>query len=383
MTPASIQQEFAKFFKKESDFIVKAPGRINLIGEHTDYNDGFVLPAAIDKAIYFAVSQRTDNQINIYATDLNDSINLTTNSLKKTEKGWANFLVGVMVETFQNQALPNGFDVAFGGDIPLGAGLSSSAAVESGIVYTLNQLFDLKLEKKQMALIAQAAEHNFAGVKCGIMDMFASIHGKNESVIRLDCRDLSYEYFPFHAPNHTLILCNTGVKHNLGDSEYNKRRAECEEGVRVLQEAFPQINSLRDADMNMLRSQTDKLSDVVFRRCKYVITEIERVPKACEALLNDDLVTFGKFMYETHDGLQNDYEVSCEELDFLVDKTRNLDYVLGSRMMGGGFGGCTINIVEKKHAELFISTMKSAYEAKFNVNFEAYEVALKNGVEIA
>jgi len=240
-----------------------------------------------------------------------------------------------------------------------------------------------------LALIAQQAEHNFAGVKCGIMDMFASIHGKENAVIKLDCQDLSFEYFPFHAPDYTLVLCNTGVKHNLGDSEYNKRREECEEGVRIMQNAFPQIDSLRDATPQMLRSQADKLPPIVYKRCKYVIEEIERVNIACKALENNDFVTFGQKMYETHEGLSKEYEVSCPELDFLVEQSHEMNLppsgglrgVVGARMMGGGFGGCTINLVNIDVVDEFINQIQIAYNQEFKRELVCYKVQITNGVE--
>ncbi|MBA4848782.1 galactokinase [Emticicia sp. BO119] len=382
MYPENIKQKFSEIFNQNPDIIVRAPGRINLIGEHTDYNDGFVLPAAIDKAIYFAVSKRNDKAIKLFAFDLDDSYEFSLDNLTRSDKGWANFLIGMVAEMTRNSdKLTNGFNAVFGGDVPLGAGLSSSAAVESGIGFTLNQLYGFELSGINLALTAQQAEHNFAGVKCGIMDMFASIHGKTKSVIKLDCRDLSYEYFPFNTTEYTIVLCNSGVKHNLGDSEYNKRRAECEEGISILQEAFPQVNSLRDATIPMLRAQSDKLPQVVFNRCRYVVEEINRVELACKDLLDDDFIAFGQKMYETHEGLSDLYEVSCPELDFLVEQTINNEAVAGARMMGGGFGGCTINLVKKESVHDFLAEIGKAYETKFNQKLESYKVAITNGVE--
>ncbi|WP_394995013.1 galactokinase [Emticicia sp.] len=377
-----INQKFEDIFDHTPFLSVRAPGRINLIGEHTDYNHGFVLPAAIDKAIYFAISPRNDQECKLYSYDLHDSHQFSLEKIEKSDKGWANFLIGVLAEIIKKgHKIPNGFNVVFGGDVPLGAGLSSSAAVESGMGFALNQLFNLGISKLDLALIAQQAEHNFAGVKCGIMDMFASIHGKKNSVIKLDCQDLSFEYFPFHAPDYTIVLCNSGIKHNLGDSEYNKRRAECEEGVKIMQNAFPQINSLRDVSAQMLRSQSDKLPSIVYKRCKYVVEEIERVTIACEALEKDDLVTFGQKMYETHEGLSQEYEVSCIELDFLVEQTLSLETVIGARMMGGGFGGCTINLVKTDAVDTFIEEIQTAYNQTFNTELHSYKVNITNGVE--
>lgn len=378
----NIKQKFSDLFSQSPEILVRAPGRINLIGEHTDYNDGFVLPAAIDKAIYFAVSKRDDAKVSLFAYDLDDAYEFSLDDVSKSEKGWANFLIGMVAEmTRANDKLTQGFNVVFGGDVPLGAGLSSSAAVESGIGFALNQLYGFGLSSIDLALTAQRAEHNFAGVKCGIMDMFASIHGKEKAVIRLDCRNLSYEYFPFNTTEYDIILCNSGVKHNLGDSEYNKRRAECEEGISILQHAFPQINSLRDVTTAMLRSQADKLPQIVYNRCRYVVEEINRVELACKALLENDFVSFGEKMYETHQGLSELYEVSCPELDFLVEQTIDNEAIAGARMMGGGFGGCTINLVKKEAVDTFLEEISKAYEARFGQKLVSYKVAITNGVE--
>lgn len=382
MINAILTEKFKEYFDENPTILVKAPGRINLIGEHTDYNNGFVLPAAIDKAIYFVISPRNDRKCILVAHDLDDSHEFSLDNLQKSEKSWANFLIGVLAEIIaKGKQINTGFNVVFGGNVPLGAGLSSSAAVESGIGFALNELFDLELSKLDLALIAQQAEHKYAGVNCGIMDMFASIHGKENSVIKLDCQDLSFEYFPFDFPEYSLVLCNTGVKHNLGDSEYNQRRAECEEGISILQRAFPQVDSLRDVTMQMLSSQADKLSEVVYRRCKYIVEEIERVTIACQALENGDLTTFGQKMYETHEGLSKEYEVSCPELDFLVEQTFNFEAVVGARMMGGGFGGCTINLIKVDAVDEFIKKMTFAYHQAFNIELQTYKVNISNGVE--
>lgn len=383
MTNAILTKKFKEHFNANPTLLVRAPGRINLIGEHTDYNNGFVLPAAIDKAIYFAISPRNDQKCIIYAYDLDDSYEFSLDNLQKSEKGWANFLLGVLAEIVsEGKQINTGFNLVFGGDVPLGAGLSSSAAVESGIGFALNELYNLDLSKLDLALIAQQAEHKYAGVNCGIMDMFASIHGKENAVIKLDCQDLSFEYFPFDFPDYTLVLCNTGVKHNLGDSEYNQRRAECEEGIRILQSAFPQIDSLRDVTIQMLSSQADKLSSIVYNRCKYVVEEIERVTIACKALENGDLRGFGQKMYETHEGLSKEYEVSCPELDFLVEHSQDFETVVGARMMGGGFGGCTINLIKTDAVDEFIEKMSFAYHQAFNIQLQTYIVNISNGVEV-
>ena len=382
MYPKNIIGQFKELYLKTPTLVVRGPGRINLIGEHTDYNDGFVLPAAIDKAIYFAIAPREDETCNVYAFDLNSSDTFKISTIQKSEKSWANYLIGVVDELQKAGQKIKGFDLVFGGDIPLGAGVSSSAAVETGLAFALNQLFDLGLETMKMVKIGKAAENNFVGVNCGIMDQFASMFGKKDAVIRLDCRSLEYQHFPLSLPNHTVILCNSGVKHSLGDSEYNTRRLECEEGLRILGEIYPNVKSFRDLTLTMVEDAKTSLSENVYKRCVYVVGEIDRVIVACEALEQNDLATFGKKMYETHDGLQHNYAVSCEELDFLVDQTREDDTVIGSRMMGGGFGGCSINIVEKSKAEAFLNRIKKAYQEKYHKELVTYEVALTNGTEI-
>lgn len=381
MYPNAISEKFQALFSNKPQLIVRAPGRINLIGEHTDYNDGFVLPAAINRAIYFAISPRTDRLCHTFAYDLNEAYQFSLDSLVKTDTNWVNYLMGVADELQKAGYSFNGFNVVFGGDIPSGAGVSSSAAVETGLAFAINQLFSLGLDTMSMVKIGKAAENNFVGVNCGIMDQFASMFGKKDTVMRLDCRDLSFQHFPLPLPNHIIILCNSGVKHSLGDSAYNTRRQECEQGVDILQQFFPHIKSLRDVTPTMLESKKTHLPENVYQRCRYVTGEIERVVIACEALQANDLATFGKKMYETHDGLQHDYAVSCEEIDFLVEQTRDNPAVLGSRLMGGGFGGCTINIVEKPASFAFLQQMNASYEAKFGKALVCYEVALTNGTE--
>ncbi|MBP6387179.1 MAG: galactokinase [Pseudarcicella sp.] len=382
MYSLQIEEKFKELYKSQAQIIVRAPGRINLIGEHTDYNDGFVLPAAINRAVYFAISLREDNQCNCYAYNLDSQFSFATNNLTKTKYSWVNYLIGVVDEFQKAGKITKGFDLVVGGNIPLGAGVSSSAAVETGLAFALNHLNKTHLSTIEMVQIGKAAENNFVGVNCGIMDQFASMFGKKDSVIRLDCRSLEYEYFPLNLPNHTVILCNSGVKHSLGDSEYNTRRLECEEGLRILHSIYPTVKSFRDVHPAMVEQNKNSFSENVYKRCMYVTSEIERVVDACKALAEDDLVTFGRKMYETHDGLQHDYHVSCEELDFLVDQTRNNPAVLGSRMMGGGFGGCTVNIVEKKEAENFLIAMRKAYENKYKKELVTYNVELTNGTEI-
>ena len=392
---SSIENQFEQVFNQKPQIIVRSPGRINLIGEHTDYNGGFVLPAAIDKAVYLAVSAREDDECHFVAHDLKECYKTTLHNLVKTdEKGWANYLMGV-IKTISDMGFRmsdntqhsthnsqlKGINLVFGGDLPSGGGVSSSAAIENGIGFALNHLFNLGLTRLDLVKISQQSENNFVGMQCGVMDMFASMMGQERSVIRLDCRSLEYEYFPFDTSNYILVLCDTRVKHALVDSEYNTRRAECEEGIAILKKYDPSVLSLRDVSFEFLLSHQKDLSEVVFKRCKYVVEEIERVEKACKALINNDLETFGALMYATHDGLNLEYEVSCPELNYLVEKARLYPYpsVLGARMMGGGFGGCTLNLVKKEAADDFISTLSKAYFEKFNIDMLAYKVVIENG----
>ena len=394
---SNIENQFEQVFNQKPQIIVRSPGRINLIGEHTDYNDGFVLPAAIDKAVYLAVSAREDDECHFVAHDLKECYKTTLHNLVKTdEKSWANYLMGV-IKTISDMRyeisdlspkseIPypkslRGINLVFGGDLPSGGGVSSSAAIENGIGFAINHLFNLGLTRLELVKISQQSENNFVGMQCGVMDMFASMMGQERSVIRLDCRSLAYEYFPFDTSNYILVLCDTRVKHALVDSEYNTRRAECEEGIAILKKYDPSVLSLRDVNFEFLLSHQTDLSEVVFRRCKYVVEEIARVEKACKALIDNDLEIFGALMYATHDGLNLEYEVSCPELNFLVEMARLYPYpsVLGARMMGGGFGGCTLNLVKKEAADDFISTLSKAYLEKFNIDMLAYKVVIENG----
>ncbi len=338
MILSSIKEKFQQHFGTPG-LIVRSPGRINLIGEHTDYNLGFVLPAAIDKAIYIAISKRDDAEIHLYAGDLEQSFETTTTTLQPSDKQWPNFILGVTDQLIKAGHTIGGFNAVVMGDVPLGAGLSSSAAVECATAFALNTLFGLGLDKKSMVLFSQKAENEFVGLQCGIMDMFASMFGKKEHVIRLDCRSLDYAYMPFDTTDISILLFDTGVKHSLASSEYNLRRQECEEGVRIIHEKYPEVQSLRDATSEMVNECLSTGDQVVYRRCKYMVEEIQRLQDACTDLINHDMISFGKKMFITHDGLSKLYEVSCPEADGLVDMVRNNDAVLGARMMGGGFGG--------------------------------------------
>ncbi|MCC6282788.1 MAG: galactokinase [Saprospiraceae bacterium] len=383
MNAITVNSAFEQHFSTAPDITVRAPGRINLIGEHTDYNGGFVLPAAIDKAIWLAAGKRSDGRFAFYALDLNDNyVSDDADTVFQDRHKWANYLLGVISEARKDGLHIGGLNVVFGGDVPLGAGLSSSAALESGTMFILNELFQLGLSRMDIVRLAQRGENNFVGMKCGIMDMFASVISRENTVVRLDCRSLEYEYFPFDAPGYSLVLCDSGVKHTLVDSEYNTRREECEEGVAVLKQYNPGISTLRDVSLELLKQHAAELRPVVFRRCKYVVEEIARVQLACAALQRNDLATLGQLMFQTHDGLNLEYEVSVPEINFLVEKARENPAVLGARMMGGGFGGCTINLVETAGLEDFIETTSAAYLSKYGITLKTYPVKLTAGTSV-
>jgi galactokinase len=381
MIVATVRKVFQQHFG-EPDFIVRSPGRINLIGEHTDYNMGFVLPAAIDKAIYVAIKKRNDTEIHLVAGDLVDTFQSSLETMQYSEKQWPNYLMGVADQLIKAGYSIKGFEAVVMGDVPLGAGLSSSAAVECAMAFALNTLFDLGIDKKTMVQVSQKAENEFVGLKCGIMDQFASMFGKKEQVIRLDCRSLEYAYMPFATNEINILLFDTGVKHSLASTEYNLRREECEAGVAIIQKKYPGVQSLRDANIEMVNDCLRGGDDTVYRRCRYMVEEIQRLQDACEDLVQHNMVAFGKKMFDTHDGLSKLYEVSCKEADALVDMVRNHEAVLGARMMGGGFGGCTINIVVKGKEEALISEVAAKYTALFNRELKTYVVTIDDGTSL-
>lgn len=379
---SKVNQVYLSKFESQP-ILIHSPGRVNLIGEHTDYNDGFVLPAAIDKVIAVAIGKNDRNMIRAYSVDMDEYLEVDLSKELKSRPGeWISYVKGVVSELRKKGYEPGGFDMVFGGDIPIGAGLSSSAALEGGILKGLDALYDLGLNGELMAKIGQLTEHNHVGVRCGIMDQFINIHGKDKYVLRLDCRTLEYEYFPFDRKDIRIVLCNSKVSHNLASSEYNVRRAQCEEGVKVIKEHHPFVENLRDVSLDLLYSHQQEMDEVVFRRCKYVIEENQRVIDACHDLEKNDLVRFGLRMLESHRGLSKDYEVSCPELDTLVDIAKDLPGVLGCRMMGGGFGGCTINLVEKKQVKSFMRTVAKEYLERIGFETEIYVTKLGDGVRV-
>ncbi|MDR1121196.1 MAG: galactokinase [Dysgonamonadaceae bacterium] len=381
MDITKIKNKFKELYGAEGA-VYTSPGRINLIGEHTDYNGGFVLPGAIDKAIYCVIKPNGTAKVRAYAPDENpEKVSLNNEfGLEEADKPkdrWAQYIFGVCREMTKKCAKIPGFDIVISGEVPLGAGMSSSAALESCVGFALNDTFNLGFDRFQLALIGQATEHNYVGVKCGIMDQFASCFGKEGSLIRLDCRSLEYEYFPFDPKGYRLVLINTCVAHMLG-GEYNERRESCERVVAAIAVKHPKVRFLRDANLDMLKEVSDKVSAVDYIRAEFVIEEIQRLLDTCELLKEGDYEAAGRKMYETHTGLSLKYTVSCPELDFLNEKAKEYG-VAGSRVMGGGFGGCTINLVKEDKYDQFIQQTTEAYEKTFNIKPLVYDVVIKDG----
>lgn len=377
-----IKREFNKRFN-EDPLMVAAPGRINLIGEHVDYNQGLVFPAAIDKYIYGAISLAEKSSSHIVALDKNESLEINLNAIVKHSEGhWGNYISGVVSGIQKRGKKIHNFNYMFAGDIPLGAGLSSSAALENSIAFSLNELLKLEFTREELIKISLEAEHEFAGVECGIMDQTASMKGKADHAILLNCKDFSYSLIPLNLADYQLILINTNVKHVLSDSPYNERKNQCKEGLQILQLKYPELGSLAEAKLLQLEECKSKMSNVVYNRSLFVIEEVRRVKEAKVAVLNQEWERFGELLYASHDGLRNLYEVSCPELDFLVDFTRDKEAILGSRMMGGGFGGCTLNLVKKTGMDNFIATIVKKYESKFVLQPDTYLVKTSNGTQL-
>ncbi len=368
-----LRTAFIERFSSNPIFYASA-GRINLIGEHTDYNGGFVFPGAIDKYIMTAININGTDKVRLYSVDMNQYTEFGLREEDKPAEQWACYVFGVCREVIKRGFEVKGFDAVFAGDVPLGAGLSSSAALESCFAYALNDLFnDNKISIFELALIGQSTEHNYCGVNCGIMDQFASVFGKKDCLMRLDCRSLEFKYFPFKPVGYKLVLVNSQVKHELVDSPYNKRRESCERVAKTLG-----VETLRDADMSMLEAAKAQISDEDYKRAVYVIGEKQRVLDVCEALEKGDYETVGQRMYETHHGLSKDYEVSCEELDFLNDVAKECG-VTGSRIMGGGFGGCTINLVKEDLYDTFVQTAKTKFNEKYGIEPIIIDVVISDG----
>ena len=372
-----IEEKFKSLFG--NDYMVyTSPGRVNLIGEHTDYNGGFVFPGAIDKGIYAVINPNGTDKVRAYSLDYSQQAEFGMNEEDAPQESWARYIFGVCREMKKRGFEPKGFDTVFIGDVPLGAGMSSSAALESTFANALNEIFNLNIDRFELARIGQSTEHNYCGVKCGIMDQFASVFGKKGHLMRLNCATMEFEYFPFNPEGYKVVLLDTVVKHELASSAYNKRRESCENACAHIKANHPEVNFLSDATMAMLDEVKSEISEEDYMRAVYVIGEKQRVLDVCAALEKGDYETVGDRMFGTHYGMSKEYEVSCEELDFLNDIAKQCG-VTGSRVMGGGFGGCTINLVKEDLYDNFIATAKKEYLAKYNREPKVYDVVISDG----
>jgi len=373
-----VRSRFKKHFDGAEGSVYASPGRVNLIGEHTDYNGGFVFPGAIDKGMVAEIKINGTEKVRAYSIDLKDYVEFGLNEEDAPRASWARYIFGVCREMAKRGAIVHGFDTAFAGDVPLGAGMSSSAALESTYAFALNDMFNCGIDKFELAKIGQSTEHNYCGVKCGIMDQFASVFGKAGSLILLDCRSLEYKYYPFNPKGYKLVLLDTVVKHELASSAYNKRRISCETACAAIRKNHPAVEFLRDATMDMLNEVKAEITEEDYMRAEYVIGEVQRVMDVCAALEVGDYETVGARMYETHWGMSKLYEVSCEELDFLNECAKK-NGVTGSRVMGGGFGGCTINLVKDELYDAFLWDAQETFKAKFGVSPKVYDVVISDG----
>jgi len=378
-----LRRKYLEIFDEKPHILAKAPGRANIIGEHTDYNGGFVLPVGIDKNIYAFSSKRNDNTVHIYSYDFQESASFSIENLTYEEtRRWVNYQKGVFNELQKAGYELSGINMVFGGDIPIAAGLSSSAALELVTAVTLESLFDLNINDLELIKLCQSAEKNFVGVQCGIMDQFASRMAKKDYAVLLDCKTLEYKYIPFKQDSYYIVLCNTLKKRELVDSEYNKRKKECEEGVTFFQKLNPEIEFLRDVDVDLFNSKKNEMPENIQKRCGHVIYENKRVIDCVEALENDDFEKMKNLLFESHYSLKDLYEVSCKELDILVEIARDCEGASGSRMMGAGFGGCTINVVEKSKIEEFSSTINSEYYKQTSIKPEIYICRIEDGAGV-
>lgn len=373
---------FEKSFGTTPQKIVLSPGRINIIGEHIDYNDGYVLPAAIDKIICFAFEKNNTQKSKIIAIDLNEEFEIDlTQEIQLSEVVWTNYILGVIKQLQDNGFSFEGFNCVFSSNIPVGSGLSSSAALECGMIFGIKELFNLTIEKVDISLLGQKAEH-WVGINCGIMDQFSSVHGLENKVIKLDCNTLDFEYHNADFKDYSLVLFDSNVKHSLFTSEYNNRRLECEEGLSIIKSHFPEIKTFRDCKEEQLLSIQDKMNEIVFKRVHFVVKEIRRVSEACEALDNGNIELLGQLLFDTHDGLSKEYEVSCPELDFIVEQAKKEETVIGSRLMGGGFGGCAITLIKKGNEKNVKEKFTSLYFDTFGIDLKIYDVKISNGTTL-
>ena len=372
-----VKEEFIKIFKIDP-ILIFSPGRINIIGEHTDYNGGFVFPAAVDKGIAAAIQKSNTGKCTAVAIDLESTIEFELSTIKPSKEGsWENYVFGVVAEIQNRNKIIGDFNIIFKGNVPAGSGMSSSAALENSVVFGLNELFDLGLTKTEMILISQKAEHNYVGVKCGIMDQYASMFGIKNNALLLDCRTIKSTAYEIDFKDYQLMLINTNVKHSLSDSAYNDRRSACESIAELLN-----IETLREASEEDLEKIIDKVTPENYQKALYVIQEINRTQKAAKAIKENDLETLGTLIYASHNGLQNQYKVSCDELDFLVNQAKKNKHVLGARMMGGGFGGCTINLIARSEVKAFEKSASKAYKNKFNKECSVYFIELSDGTHL-
>jgi galactokinase len=374
-----IKDVFRKLYEEEP-LLVRSPGRINLIGEHTDYNEGFVLPAAVDKYVNVAASRRSDDLIRMYAVQYAEQVEVRVADIKPVPGSWTNYVLGVVDQLIKRGYDIGGFNMVVDGNVPTGAGLSSSAAIECAVCFALKELFNIELTKLDMALISQKAEHTFPGVQCGIMDQFASVFGQKDAALQLDCRSLEYDEVPLHLQGYKIVLMNTNVKHSLASTAYNQRREECAIGVGMVQKHIYGVTSLRDVTVEMLEKYVP--DPLILQRCRYVVEENARVMIAVEQLRKGNIIGLGEQMYRSHIGLSSEYEVSCKELDYLVDAVKNNPLVAGARMMGGGFGGCTINIVREGAIEELVHYLSENYQKDMGKPLTAYIAVTSHGTEI-
>jgi len=381
LTLEDIKQRFEEQFH-HTPLLVKGCGRINLIGEHTDYNDGFVLPASINRHIYFAIAENGTRDCHFIAANLEETYQFSIDQLESGKYQWANYLIGILDQLKQKDIPLEGLNVVFGGNLPVGSGMSSSAALECGFALGLCSLFNLQMSRRELAQLAQRSSNEFMGIPSGIMDQFASLLGQKGHVVKLDCRNLFYEYIPLNLGDYELLLLNSNISHDHASGAYGDRVEECKKGVEILQQYDKSIESLRDVQLHQLGTHRAELGELIYKRCAYVVSENHRLELACDYLKEGALDKLGELLYQTHEGLRRDYEVSCPEMDFLVDFAKKHEGVIGARMMGGGFGGCTINLVHKNHKSDFESQVIKAYRKEWGIESEVYEVEVEDGTGV-
>ncbi len=366
----------------QQPLLVQACGRINIIGEHTDYNNGFVLPASIDKYLFFALAENGTDECHFYAADVGQEHHFKLDAIRQSDRGWANYLMGILQQLQQEGVLLEGIDLVFGGNLPIGAGMSSSAALEAGFALGICSLFNLQKPRHELAKLAQRSSHEFVGIPCGIMDQFASLFGRAGQAIKLDCQSLGYEYISLNTGDYEWLLLDSKVEHELASSAYEDRVEECAQGVRAVQLSFPEVQSLRDVSLEQLEQSQKAMSGLVYQRCRYILEENERVHQAVACLSEGDMPALGQLLFRTHEGLSREYEVSCRETDFLVELAQEHPGVAGARMMGGGFGGCTLNLVRRADKDDFLKKAKREYYRAFGIRAEHYAVEVVDGTEV-